>query len=509
MNEELVADALDTVRRTPAAAALWQRLCTLVRALPPARQPQQAARIAELPLAATEARWLQYSALAYLTRDARWLAAQAALVDEALPEDTAMTLLIRAWNHALVHAPERAAFMRSLDAIGLHRVQRTLAARLPAPASPAAPSVRQGLRRAAVYAPQINNSRHGGTMFALGAAGVLSRLGLEVRLFTAQEMMVPASAAYIGGAESLPPEPVQPGSLKTYAGGRFQIALPNPEFSLRLRMGKVAQALHAFAPDVVLFAGFMSPLATALAPHHPMIGLSVHAMPPMVPLDVWLAGEGQRDGPQWPQLPAPEAVDFPYRFWPLGHATPRARAQAGLPEDALVLTTAGFRLRADVEPAWRERVLALLQAHPRAHWVLIGVRGEQPIPGLPSHPRIHLFEPQPHLETWLAMSDIYLNPPRVGGGGTVAMAMEQGVPVAGLAGGDGGDKLGPLAAPDLDAYFAQAARWLADPAARREAGETLRRRYRDRLDLSGAAAQAGMRKACESALAAFAQRRNR
>ncbi|MBA2672456.1 hypothetical protein, partial [Ramlibacter sp.] len=363
-------------------------------------------------------------------------------------------------------------------------------------------------RRAAVYAPQVNNSRHGGTMFALGAASVLSKLGMEVRLFTAQEMMVPASTAYIGGAETLPPEPVLPDSLKAYAGGQFQIAMPNAEFSVRTRMEKIGQALHAYAPDVVVFAGFMSPLATALWPHYPMVGLSVHAMPPPVPLDVWLAGEGQQQGPQWQHLPAPQAADFPFRFWPVGNAAPRSRELADLPADAVVLATAGFRLRSDIEPAWRDRMLALLQAHPRAHWVLIGARQGQGVAGLPSHPRIHSFEPQPHLETWLAMSDIYLNPPRVGGGGTVAMAMEQGLAVASLAGGDGGDKLGALAASDPEAYFAQVERWIADPTARREAGAALKRRFHERFDLSGAQAQAGMLQACEQAIAAFARRGN-
>jgi hypothetical protein len=104
------------------------------------------------------------------------------------------------------------------------------------------------------------------------------------------------------------------------------------------------------------------------------------------------------------------------------------------------------------------------------------------------------------------MSDIYLNPPRVGGGGTVALAMEQGVAVASLDSGDGGDKLGTLAAANLDAYFAQAARWIADPAARREAGAALKRRFHERFDLSGAQAQAGLRQACEQAIAAFGAR---
>ncbi|MES2938639.1 MAG: hypothetical protein V4864_13215 [Pseudomonadota bacterium] len=506
MNNELAADALESVRRTPGASALWQRLCTLVRALPPADQARHAERIAALALPGADARWLQCAALAYLTRDTRWFAAQAALVDGALPADAAMTLLIRAWNHALTQSPGRADLMRMLDAIGVAAVQGTLAARVPVPPPRAPRAAGTPPRRAAVYAPQINNSRHGGTMFAMGAASVLAKLGLEVRVFTAQEMMVPASAAYIGGAESLPPEPVLPDSLKAYAGGQFQIAMPNAEFSLRLRMEKMGQALHAFNPDVVLFAGFMSPMATALWPHYPMVGLSVHAMPPPVPLDVWLAGEGQQQGPQWQQLPAPRAADFPFRFWPVGTAAPRARELSGLPADAVVLATAGFRLRSDIEPAWRERVLALLQAHPRAHWVLIGSRQGQGVPGLPSHPRIHSFEPQPHLETWLAMSDIYLNPPRVGGGGTVALAMEQGVAVASLAGGDGGDKLGALAAADLDAYFMQVERWIADPAARREAGAALKRRFHERFDLSGAQAQAGLLQACEQAIAAFAQR---
>jgi glycosyltransferase involved in cell wall biosynthesis len=123
------------------------------------------------------------------------------------------------------------------------------------------------------------------------------------------------------------------------------------------------------------------------------------------------------------------------------------------------------------------------------------------------HARIQYVPTQLSLAPWLAGSDIYINPPRIGGGATVAMAMEQGLPVLTLTGSDGADKVGPWAVASLNAYFAQLANWVGDAAARQRAGAALKARFFERLDVSSAAAQDKLLQACDSAVAAFNLRR--
>ena len=104
------------------------------------------------------------------------------------------------------------------------------------------------------------------------------------------------------------------------------------------------------------------------------------------------------------------------------------------------------------------------------------------------------------------MCDIYVNPPRMGGGGTVAMAMEQGLAVATFSCSDGGDKVGGFALESEEAYFAQLDGWVNDREARQQAGAALQARFQARLNFSGEAAAAGLKRACDLASESFKQR---
>jgi len=97
-----------------------------------------------------------------------------------------------------------------------------------------------------------------------------------------------------------------------------------------------------------------------------------------------------------------------------------------------------------------------------------------------------------------------VNPPRVGGGLSVAEAMAASVPVVSLADGDGGSKLGPLAAPEPETYFAQLRQLVTDAGARAEAGAAARARFVTILDVG--ASGPSLLAACASAIERFAAR---
>jgi glycosyltransferase involved in cell wall biosynthesis len=453
---------------------------------------------------AGDTNWLRCSALAYLTRDPAWLVKQADAADADTSPDAIVTLLGLVWYHALARTPERGAFVQLWRDINAPRLQRLVAQRLPAVAA-ARRTARANLR-VAIYTPQIINSNHGGTAITLSVMSLAARLGLECQAFTAQEATIPPANSHGGGLESLAQVSVDKESLVLNVPGNVEMVLPDGEFSLRFRFAQMLAAIFAYEPDLVIFVGFTSPLAYRLHAHYPVVGLSLHALPPIAPVDVWLSADVRADAALWPDVPVPQVASYPFRFWPKGQAVPVDREPIPIPAAAVALITTGNRLDAEMPPPWRERMLAFLEAHQEAHWLLVGVPEGQPVDGLRGHSRIHGAPHQSRLETWLAACDIYVNPPRMGGGGSVAMAMEQGLPVLTLAGGDGGDKVRDWAVTSMDAYFDRLSVWVRDAAARQQAGIALKAQFDASLDVSCTRAQEGLMQACHWATESFESR---
>lgn len=505
MKSYLARDAFESVKLLPTSAPLWQRLCSLAGSMEDGLKAELIDHITSLVFISNDANWLRSSALAYLTRNPVWFDQQAALANAETPPDAIMTLLGLAWYHAMARASGSPAFVQSLQGINAPRLQRLVAKRLPIPKvnRPVDDVSANASLRFAIYTPQVIGTAHGGTTFTLNMMSILSRLGLTCQTFAAQEASIPDANSHSGGIEFLGQVAVETESLVLNVPGTTQIIVPNTELSLRCRYEQVLAAIHDFKPDVVIFVGFMSPLAYRLYESYPMVGLSIHALPPIAPVDVWLSADATADSSFWPDLPAPQLAHYPFRFWPKGKAAPVDRAALQVPASAVVLITTGNRLDTEMPQPWLDKMVALMDAHQNVHWLQVGMPQGWKHAGLPVHTRIHGIAQQDVLEAWLAASDIYVNPPRVGGGATVAMAMEQGLAVLTLAGSDGGDKVGTWAASSMDAYFAQLSNWVGEAATRQQVGQALHARFHERLDVSGTPAQDKLMQACQAAIASF------
>jgi glycosyltransferase involved in cell wall biosynthesis len=171
-------------------------------------------------------------------------------------------------------------------------------------------------------------------------------------------------------------------------------------------------------------------------------------------------------------------------------------------DEAALIWVSGFRLEHEIRPEWAADA-SLDGAIPRC-LLVIGGEGSCPGPAArgaessgPANPR--------DLSGILRISDIYVNPPRMGGGLSVAEAMAEGLAVVSLAGSDGGDKTGELALADMDAYMEHLAALTENPDLRHEMGQALRRRFDERFDLeaSGPALLAACRQAADLARARF------
>lgn len=506
MNAMLALNAFEVIKHSPNSPSLWQHFSALAQTLEGDVRSTLVSEVIDYPFEGAEADWLRFSALAYLTRDPIWFTRQATIADRFIAPEAVMVLLNLAWHHALVETFHRDTFLRLMRDVNAPLLQRLLSANICAGVHGHSSESGSPLR-VAIYTPQVANARHGGTTLTLNSMSVLARKTTDLRTFTAQETSIRSEESYNGGAEFMIPPPVEVESLKLKTSGSFQLILPDTQFSLRSRFDQILHEIHSYAPDVIVFVGLMSPLVFKLYEHYPVVGLSVHALPPIAPVDVWLSADPQFDAACWPSVPVPQVFPFPYRFWPAGQAVPIDRAAVGLPADATLLVTAGFRLETEITSPWREQMLGFLDAHPEVHWLLVGVAESIESEALPQHPRVYRIVPQAKLEAWLAMCDIYVNPPRIGGGGALAMAMEQGLAVATFANSDGGDKVGSYALGSSDEYFAQLETWVSNPAARRQAGDALKVWFHARLDFSGEKPAADLIRACHNAIESFNQRR--
>ncbi len=319
---------------------------------------------------------------------------------------------------------------------------------------------------------------------ALRHASLLQEHGLEVAVFAAQEFQMLNMPNWLGVPRNMKIDPAKPeGWHKTHH------PLPVKMAPLALSMGSrwhtLLQQIQGFAPDVVLFIGPYSPLLYALHQRYPTVGLGTNAVAPVGPLDVWLAPQATLQASWMPTFDAKDIVGYSHRLSLLPAKQARSRQDLGLPANAVVWVTTGSRLAREISPAWRDSVLAALANHPDCHWLVVG---QAQVAGLPSnHPRVHVRGFDADLPSLLKTCDIYLNPPRLGGGHTVACAMAQGLPVLSLPGSDGGDKVGPWAQPDLSQYFLALNQLSSQAAARQKLGEHLRQRYFGTFDLAAGA----------------------
>ena len=504
----LLQDALHRTLREAQCARRWHTLLAIwLETREPEARREVLDRLARHDDDDPRSAILRLTFLARASGDARFENAAAAQVLAMEPgdPDRLAAFMAHRWLSALQSIGDRADFVADLTAGLLPAMARRLmlqaAESLPRGFVPRAAET---IRRVAVVLPYIGHQFHTPSMMGVEQAIVLARAGCEVRIFSAQELMPPDAALFRGDGRELllPALDAQAWAGILPAGVGMTIA--DSRYSLPGRWASQMTALAAFDPDVVLPVGLYSPLAAAMYALRPVVGISVNTVAPIAPLDLWLTADPQAErSPAWggvfePPLP----LYHPYRIKRSSKESQLTRAALGLDETAVVWITAGFRLKREIEGLWASRMLQLMSRHPQVVWLLVGGDGELPEALRQATPgRVRALATRDDLPGVFRCCDIYVNPPRMGGGFSVAEAMAEALPVTAFANSDGGDKLGDLALSDLDAYLARLAALSEDPELRRSIGQALQQRFNERLDLaaSGPALLAACRQAADLA----------
>ena len=499
----LLLDALNRCLQEPQCAHRWHGLTALWL-----ETPDEAARRAVLraldavPEGDARADVLRLSFLAGASGESRYENAAAARVLESglTDPDRLAAFMSYLWLGALQNLETRSDFIAALSA-GLlpemaQRLMQKAVLALPHGLNARQPKT---IERVAVVVPYIGNRFHTPSMMAVEQAAVLARAGRQVHLFSAQELLPADMSLYRGDGRELTLPPLDAPAWSGILPAGVGMTISDSRFSLPGRWRNLMPVLAKFDPDVVLLVGLYSPLAAALCTVRPGVGISVNSVPPIAPVDVWLTADPALPRQQvWRGIAAPQAVYHPWRIKRSTRQWPLTRAALGVGETAVVWVTAGFRLEHEIKGEWARRMLQLLAGHPHVVWLLVGGEGRLPSAlGDAAGGRVRALATRDDLPGILRNCDIFVNPPRVGGGFSVAEAMAEGLPVTSFAGSDGGDKVGELALADMDGYMERLAALTASRSLRTATGESLRRRFAERFDLdaSGPALVA----ACEEA----------
>lgn len=350
------------------------------------------------------------------------------------------------------------------------------------------PRVPTQVKRVAVILPHAGHAGHTPSAMVISQCEVLVRCGMTVQLFACQELSAAQPDLYSGSPEGVVLAPIDLAYWQTHlpAGISMDVAA-DCRMSLTVRWHDILEKLSQFDPDLVWGVGLYSPLASAVHERRALMAMNVHACPPMGPSDVWLTSDpivphaiGWDDSAQKlvPHL-------HPFRMKPPVCSGGLTRASLNINEDAVVCITVGARLGSELSQDWVTRVLEVLRTSTNSVWLLVGGDGLKPatMPDAVDGVSVVVLGHRTDMGDLLKLSDIYLNPPRMGGGFSVAEAMASGCAVVSLADGDGGDKLGPFAMSTHDSYFEFLKKLLTNPLRRKIQSDSLRERFDSRLNL--------------------------
>lgn len=181
-----------------------------------------------------------------------------------------------------------------------------------------------------------------------------------------------------------------------------------------------------------------------------------------------------------------------------------SRAELGIPAAAFAVAIVGNRLDAEITAEVASELSALVTAIPAAFIVFMGTFGTYETV-CRTHPALAVRSAfVGHQRDVLAVyerCDLYINPPRYGGGSSAAFALAMGVPVLTLGEGDVANIVGEtFIVASFDAMRAMAARLAAGPELRARVAATARARFARISDregmlrtiVDGTAARAGL-----------------
>lgn len=350
---------------------------------------------------------------------------------------------------------------------------------------------RTEVKRIALVTNQMLSDGHQPTVDAFDFARRLQDdLGREVLLVNANAMAITAENGFVPEYAYNVETAYHGEQWMAAQGSRVRmVSFPDARFDEE-KLAAIVDTVERFDPDAIVAFGGANTVADLFAFTRAVVCLPTSSgLPPS--LGRILLGYSEEDSTAgWPA--GARQAFRPFAFgWslPPGGAD-RSRASFGLPEDGALFVVVGNRLDAEVEEPFLAALDSLLERVPGA---VVAFAGE--VQGLPAR-----LAARPHADRLICLGHVEdiralyrtatacLNPPRQGGGGSVAFALAEGLPVVTPAGGDGAAVAGvAFTVAGLPELVERAAELAADPALRAARSADARARFAGTADRARAA----------------------
>jgi glycosyltransferase involved in cell wall biosynthesis len=360
--------------------------------------------------------------------------------------------------------------------------------------------ISQKLERITIITSYIGNAFHTPSRLVINYASMLKKLDINVNIISCQELL-PNKMMYFHGAGRCVDLP----ALDTHGLSNLMpggvVALVTNELEMPSRWTVASQWISQFDPDLILCIGPYSPLASALYSWKPIVALPTNAVSFMGSADIWLNGSDHLPSDAevtWSgEFPLPKTHFHPFRIPKNNAINNLSREQLGIDPDALVLVTVGFRLAKEIEGDWAAKMLETISQHRQIVWVLIGDSIPGALVNAPTGKIINLSG-RDDVQSVLKLCDIYVNPPRMGGGFSVLEAMSAGLAALAFCNTDGGEKIGQYAARDQAMYFSILHELILSKEKRISLGRDLQERFARYYDIE--ASGPSLIEACNKAI---------
>lgn len=505
----LIFDTIDRIIASPTASHCWNQLLKLLQIY---RHPSNIANVenalfGKIPVSGL-ASFYRGMVFVLLTSEARYLemAGRALHGLRPIDPDRIAAFVHVCWQISLRDATNRIDFTTLWNFACIPEclaLLDTLEDHVATDSPVIAPKSPQ-IKRITIIAPQLINLAHPPTRMVLEQAAILLQLGIGVSIFSCQEELVPDLGPLLGCEEDMAPPALNVAGWEKYLSQDVDIRNSDSRFSLRRRWHDMRTLVKAAQPDLVLFVGLQSGLIRLLAKEFPILALGTNSVKPLVPCDVWLCSDDMLCNKLNSTLTQSAAWFHPYRINRRTPLFPSSRAELGIGIHAIVFITLVGRFNT-IRAEWAQRMVTVLHQHPNVVWHVVGDQGNMPA-ALSAAPANQLSVRPNYADPvgLLRLCDIYINPPRMGGGFSVAEAMAEGLAVVSFRDSDGGDKVGDEAVDSMDEYFSKLDLLVGSPSARQQQGRKLKARFDQHIDLARSAPS--LLAACQLARERFFQR---
>jgi Glycosyl transferases group 1 len=263
--------------------------------------------------------------------------------------------------------------------------------------------------------------------------------------------------------------------------------MPDPD-----EIHRVVRMIHAARPGYVLSMGHSNLVADMCGTFTTTVGFPFSTEFQISAATTYVLPRRWRDGDDASAtsmgLVRERILASDYRFRLPARGPALQRGALGFSDDAILLAVVGNRLENDATPAWLDAVDGLLARNPDLRLVFAGTFTSHEAhcrsrPHLAAQSRALGFVAD--VPALLDAVDLYLNPPRHGGGSSAAYALACGVPVATDTAGDVANVAGDTVLPGIATLDPVLVRWRTDPAWRAQLRQAARARWGEISDRDG------------------------